>query len=298
MQKLCTEFIDATGRSDGHPKRRHLDCNGGANRAGCTVVNERDVAVSHRTHLRLRPITDVVDPDDLLLLSVFSRYSRTAQQPEHWGSTAASLNSSCICARYEFELPPLPVQRRIAGILSAYDELIENNQRRIKILEAMARSLYREWFVHFRFPGHDKVKMVPSPLGPIPQGWEVVRIHRNCRRSERWHAPKRMSRILGRGHSVLHTSRCTCLLRCARYDKHVTEARSLPSVPAISMLRLTLVFITARGTVGKVALPSVPMAMNQSCSLYGEDRNFPARSLLNDASTSGLPQNQHGRRNH
>ena len=72
--------------------------------------------------------------------------------------------------------PPVPVQRRIAGILSAYDELIENNQRRIKILEEMARSLYREWFVHFRFPCHDKVKMVPSPLGPIPQGWEVKKL--------------------------------------------------------------------------------------------------------------------------
>ena len=69
--------------------------------------------------------------------------------------------------------PPIPAQRKIADILSAYDELIENNQRRIKILEAMARSLYREWFVHFRFPGHDKAKMVPSLLGPIPQDWEV-----------------------------------------------------------------------------------------------------------------------------
>ena len=70
-------------------------------------------------------------------------------------------------------VPPLPVQRRIAGILSAYDELIENNKRHIKILEDMARSLYREWFVHFRFPGHDKFKKAPSPLGPIPQGWEI-----------------------------------------------------------------------------------------------------------------------------
>lgn len=72
--------------------------------------------------------------------------------------------------------PSLPVQRRIAGILSVYDDLIENNQRRIKILEEMARSLYREWFVHFRFPGHDKVKMVPSSLGQIPQGWEVKKL--------------------------------------------------------------------------------------------------------------------------
>lgn len=68
----------------------------------------------------------------------------------------------------------LPIQRRIAGILSAYDELIENNQRRIKILEDMARALYREWFVHFRFPGHEDVPLVPSPLGDIPQGWECV----------------------------------------------------------------------------------------------------------------------------
>jgi type I restriction enzyme S subunit len=76
----------------------------------------------------------------------------------------------------EIELPPLPVQQRIAGILSAYDELIENSQRRIKILEAMARALYREWFVHFRFPGFEHHPRVASPLGEIPQGWEVKAI--------------------------------------------------------------------------------------------------------------------------
>ena len=70
-------------------------------------------------------------------------------------------------------VPALRQQRRIAGILSAYDELIENNQRRIQILETMARALYREWFVEFRFPGHDKIPRVASPLGDIPQGWEV-----------------------------------------------------------------------------------------------------------------------------
>ena len=73
----------------------------------------------------------------------------------------------------EIDIPPLPVQQRIAGILSAYDELIENSQRRIKILEAMARGLYREWFVHFRFPGHENHLRVASALGEIPQGWEV-----------------------------------------------------------------------------------------------------------------------------
>jgi type I restriction enzyme S subunit len=65
-------------------------------------------------------------------------------------------------------------QKRIAEILSAYDELIENSQQRIKILESMARALYREWFVHFRYPGHESVPLVPSALGDIPQGWEVT----------------------------------------------------------------------------------------------------------------------------
>lgn len=70
-------------------------------------------------------------------------------------------------------LPPLSIQQRIAGILSAYDELIENSQRRIKILESMASTLYREWFVHFRFPGHENTPHITSPLGEIPHGWEV-----------------------------------------------------------------------------------------------------------------------------
>jgi type I restriction enzyme S subunit len=71
------------------------------------------------------------------------------------------------------ELPPLPTQERIADVLSAYDELIGNNQRRIRILEQFARVIYREWFVHFRYPGHVGHKRVDSPLGPIPSGWQV-----------------------------------------------------------------------------------------------------------------------------
>ncbi len=89
----------------------------------------------------------------------------------------------------EIELPPLPTQRRIANILSAYDELIENNQRRIRILEDMARSLYREWFVHFRYPGHEYVPLVESPLGQIPQGWEVKK-HGDIAEDMRRNIPK------------------------------------------------------------------------------------------------------------
>ena len=74
----------------------------------------------------------------------------------------------------EVPFPSLPAQRKIAAILSAYDDLIENNLRRIKILEEMAQNLYREWFVKFRFPGHQHARFIDSPLGQIPEGWEVV----------------------------------------------------------------------------------------------------------------------------
>lgn len=72
------------------------------------------------------------------------------------------------------ELPTLDEQIRIASVLSAYDDLIENNTRRIEILEEMARRLYEEWFVQFRFPGHEGVGLKQSDLGLIPEGWEVV----------------------------------------------------------------------------------------------------------------------------
>jgi type I restriction enzyme, S subunit len=77
---------------------------------------------------------------------------------------------------FAFALPSLAEQRRIAGVLAAYDDLIENNQRRIQILEQMARALYREWFVEFRFPGHEKVRLVKSRLGSIPENWAVTSV--------------------------------------------------------------------------------------------------------------------------
>ncbi len=67
-------------------------------------------------------------------------------------------------------IPPLPTQQRIAAILSAYDDLIENNTRRIAILEEKARRLYDEWFVHFRFPGHEEAEFE----GDLPRGWSVA----------------------------------------------------------------------------------------------------------------------------
>lgn len=68
---------------------------------------------------------------------------------------------------YTFELPSIEIQRRIADILSAYDDLIENNQKQIRLLEEAAQRLYKEWFVDLRFPGHEHAKIIDG----VPEGW-------------------------------------------------------------------------------------------------------------------------------
>lgn len=103
-----------------------------------------------------------------------SIYKEFIQQ--HMGGAAQPNANAQVLTSFEIPLPPLSVQHRIASVLSAYDELIENSQRRIKILKSMARALYREWFVNFRFPGHKSTPRVQSSLGEIPQGWEVKRL--------------------------------------------------------------------------------------------------------------------------
>ena len=91
---------------------------------------------------------------------------KIAMQSASLGTTQDNLSLDKLL-RFDFLVPPLPTQQRIAAILSAYDDLIENNTRRIAILEEMARRLYDEWFVHFRFPGHEAVEFD----GDLAKGW-------------------------------------------------------------------------------------------------------------------------------
>jgi type I restriction enzyme S subunit len=86
------------------------------------------------------------------------------------GTTVLGIKQSQL-RKVELPYPPLETQRRIAAILGAYDDLIEVNRRRVAVLEEMARSLFDEWFVRFRFPGHESVPMIDTPDGPLPQGW-------------------------------------------------------------------------------------------------------------------------------
>ena len=88
------------------------------------------------------------------------------------GSSNPTLNRNHI-HKIKIIFPKIVQQKKIAAILSAYDDLIENNRRRIALLEKMAEEIYREWFVRMRFPGHEKVKIVKG----VPEGWSVVELH-------------------------------------------------------------------------------------------------------------------------
>ena len=120
----------------------------------------------------------VANPDksDVRFVKYYMEILKLQMQSVSRGTTQDNLSLDKLLT-FDFLVPPLPVQRRIAGILSAYDELMENSERRICVLETMARSLYCEWFVNFRFPGHEKFQRIASPLGDIPKGWEVKRLN-------------------------------------------------------------------------------------------------------------------------
>jgi len=122
----------------------------------------------------VRPNESRCDPNYLFHVLSLERYEKIlyglglgAGQPNVSAKEIGSLR---------IPLPDVTNQRKIASVLSAYDNLIENNLRRIKILEEMAQTLYREWFVKFRFPGHEKTRFVDSPMGEVPEGWEVKKL--------------------------------------------------------------------------------------------------------------------------
>jgi type I restriction enzyme, S subunit len=90
------------------------------------------------------------------------------------GATQDNLSLAKILS-FPLRVPPLPIQQKITSIVGAYDDLIDNNRRRIALLEEAARMLYREWFVYFRFPGHEHVKMISDGR---PGSWQRERVTR------------------------------------------------------------------------------------------------------------------------
>ena len=155
--------------------------------------------------------------------------------------------------------PDRMVQERIADILSVYDDLIENNRRRMALLENAARMLYREWFVRLRFPGHEHTRITHR----VPEGWERTTVF-SATEVLSGGTPKTAVPDYWDGEIHFYTPRdasdTAYVLQTART---ITEL-GLKNCNS-RLYDTNTVFISARGTVGKLNLASHPMAMSQSC---------------------------------
>ena len=134
-------------------------------------ISESDPAAVFASYLvRFRALPEV-DADFLAAIVCSAGYRSWVLQ-NATGVAQPNANAQ-ILGSFPIRVPPIPVQKRIGSLATTLNRLIECNRRRIELLEETARLLYREWFVHFRYPGHEDVPLVDSELGPIPQGWET-----------------------------------------------------------------------------------------------------------------------------
>jgi len=174
----------------------------------------------------------------------------------------------------QFFYPALQIQTKIANILSAYDDLIENNRRRMVLLEEAARQLYREWFVRLRFPGHEHTRITNG----VPEGWRKATTF-DAMQVMSGGTPKTTTSDFWDGEIPFYTPKDS-VTECYVLDteKHLTEL-GLNNCNS-KLYPKDTVFITARGTVGNLNLAQRPMAMNQSCYALAGREEIPQKFLF------------------
>ena len=221
------------------------------------LIKEERPFVFQRHIAILRPKEDIVD-SGFLFYTMLNRdfYAKADAVAIGAAQRTVSLGS---LRNIKIDVPSLESQKHIADILSAYDDLIENNQKQIKLLEEAAQRLYKEWFVDLRFPGHENTKIVDG----VPEGWSI------CPFSSKVDimsggTPKTSIPDYYNGRIPFYTPKDSDGAFFAyKTQINITEgglkncnSRLYPSKTVI---------ITARGTVGKTTILAIPMAMNQSC---------------------------------
>ena len=221
------------------------------------IKNGQTVCLGQRT-VHLRPDPNQVDPD-FLCYFLLAPPQQGALLAGETGATAGHVNMRDIRRLPLVGLPDQAVQRKAGEILAAYDDLIENNRRRMALLEEVARQLYREWFVRLRFPGHEHTRITNG----VPDGWEKATAY-SVMEVLSGGTPKTTVPDYWDGEIQFYTpkdaSDTTYVLQT---ERAITEL-GLKNCNS-QLYEVNTVFISARGTVGKLNLASRPMAMNQSC---------------------------------
>lgn len=165
----------------------------------CSIVKEISYPTTFDSHIiRVRLIPEMINSDwaYYFFRSPTCTLKSLVQQGVQAGIRGKDLQ------RLKIPLPPIPIQKRIADILSAYDDLIENNLKRIKLLEETAQNIYREWFVNFRFPGYEDAEFGEDG---VPVGWERKTIGDVCEVITGKTPPKKEPRNYGKGFPFIKT---------------------------------------------------------------------------------------------
>lgn len=155
---------------------------------GATIGKVTMTEASTLTNQQVNSVVVDADHHDPYFLYYLLRHEGPSIASQAGGAATPIINKTSFSG-IPVHVPPLLTQRKIAAVLAAYDELIENNLRRIETLEKMAQAVYREWFVEFRFPGHQDVAMVESEVGPIPDGWAVTSVGEAAENFDRLRKP-------------------------------------------------------------------------------------------------------------
>ena len=138
------------------------------------IKNGNKYCLGQRTVL-IRPDPQKVDPDYLVYYLLAPEQQHKLMSTAH-GATVSHVNIPDIHNMNVDNLPSIEIQQRIAAMLCAYDDLIENNQKQIKLLEEAAQRLYKEWFIDLRFPGHETTHVIDG----VPEGWERKQLGELC----------------------------------------------------------------------------------------------------------------------
>lgn len=226
---------------------------------GVPVLIKENLKFAFQRHIAiLRPDTEKIFPA-FMYYCMLARDFYLRADSVAIGSAQRTITLGALNNMY-LSLPPLPVQKRIASILSAYDDLIENNQKQIKLLEEAAQRLYKEWFVDLRFPGHEGVKVVDG----VPEGWKIKKIEEL--------ADTMSGGTPTRSHEEYYSSGEILWLKTKELndgfifdtEEKITEA-GLKNSSAKLFEKGCIILAMYGATIGRLGISSVTMCCNQAC---------------------------------
>ncbi|WP_334103357.1 restriction endonuclease subunit S [Mesotoga prima] len=214
------------------------------------------------------------------------------------GTTVLGIKQSEL-KKVKIPLPSLSEQKLIGKMLFDLDERVDLNLKINNTLEEIARAIFKRWFIDFEFPNENGEpfkssggEMIDSPLGPIPKGWRVGNIS-DIANILGGGTPRTSIDEYWDGDIPFFTPKDAKALYCIHTEKCLTK-KGLQSCSS-RLYEKNTVFITARGTVGKLALAGTPMAMNQSCyALTGKEVSQYFLYFAIDNLVDSLKQSSHG----